>query len=100
MPPSHKSQNPTGKYLMGSSPMTFCLSSRAPGRSPTIFGFSPAIINSMTALGEYDEAFRRRYPYLAAHIDLYGIHHAPGHAEEARHYFAKAIVPGAIREEL
>ena len=53
------------------------------------------LLESVIALGEYNEAFRRQYPYLAAHINLYRIHRARGHGEESLHYYAKAIVLGA-----
>ena len=58
------------------------------------------LLVSVIALGEHDEAFRGQYPYLAAHINLYRIHHAWGRGEESRHYYAKAIVLGATRKEI
>ncbi len=58
------------------------------------------LLESVIALGEYNEVFRRRYPYLVAHINLYRIHHAWGRGEEALHYYAKAIVLGAYRYEI
>jgi len=58
------------------------------------------LLESVITLGENDEAFRRQYPYLAAHINLYRIHRATGHDKEARGYFAKAIVLGATRKEI
>ena len=58
------------------------------------------LLNRVIALGEKDEDFRSHYPYLVAHINLYRIHHASGHAEGARHYYAKALVLGATPREI
>jgi tetratricopeptide (TPR) repeat protein len=58
------------------------------------------LLDEVVALGAQDAEFRREYPYLMAHVELYKAHHARGDEEQARDYYAKAVRLGATVEQL
>lgn len=58
------------------------------------------LLDQVVAFGTKDVEFRREYPYLLAHVELYKAHLARGDEEQARDYYAKAVRLGATPEQL
>jgi tetratricopeptide (TPR) repeat protein len=58
------------------------------------------LLDEVIALGAKDAEFRRTYPYLMAHVELYKAHLARGDVEQVRDYYSKAVRLGATPEQL
>jgi tetratricopeptide (TPR) repeat protein len=58
------------------------------------------LFDQVVALSTKDAEFRRGYPYLMAHVELYKAHLARGDEEQARDYYGKAVRLGATPEQL